>query len=168
MSIVILTGPPASGKTSVAPLIACQRTRCAIIDVDQVRWMLAHPHAAPWEGEEGKRQCRLGVENACLLAQSFAEDGCDVLILDFLWDYTAPIYRQRLAAYQPEIILLMPSLEETQRRNRARGWLPAHEVEMLYANLQSITDYDIRIDNTNLPVEALAAKILTHMESPKS
>lgn len=165
--ILLLTGPPASGKNSVAPLIARQRTRCAIIDVDQVRWMLAQPHAAPWEGEEGQRQCRFGVKNACLLATRFAEDGCDVLLLDFLWDYTTPIYRAHLAALQLQIVLLMPTLEETLRRNHARGWLPAHEVEMLYATMQTLTDYDTRIDNTNLTVEALAAKALTLMAGPE-
>src|SRR5690242_912351 len=109
MSILILTGPPASGKNSVAPLVARQRRRCAVIDVDQVRWMLVQPHTAPWDGDEGKHQCRLGAENACLLARQFAADGCDVMLLDFIWDYTLDIYRQRLEPFQPKIIQLMPS-----------------------------------------------------------
>jgi chloramphenicol 3-O-phosphotransferase len=156
MSILILTGPPASGKNSVAPLIARQRQRCAIIDVDQVRWMLVQPHAAPWEGEEGKRQCQLGVENACLLAASFADDGCDVIVLDFIWDYTVSIYRQRLARYNPKIVQLMPTLSETLQRNHMRGWLPAHEVEMLYAVMEGFTDYDETIDTTGLEIDELA------------
>lgn len=163
MSILILTGPPASGKNSVAPLIARQRKRCAVIDVDQVRWMLVQPHAAPWEGADGKHQMRLGVENTCLLAQRFTEDHCDVLILDFLWDYTISIYRQRLKAYQPQVIQLMPTLAETLRRNHARGWLPAHEVEMLYDAQAHFRDYDTQIDNTNLTVEELAQRILEYL-----
>jgi hypothetical protein len=163
MSILILTGPPASGKNSVAPLIARQRERCAIIDVDQVRWMLVQPHAAPWEGEEGKRQCRFGVENACLLAARFAEDDCDVIVLDFLWDYTVGIYQQRLAQYSPKIVQLMPSLTETLRRNHMRGWLPAHEVEMLYVLMERFTDYDEKIDNTEMTVEKLAQHLIRSM-----
>ena len=164
MSILILTGPPASGKNSVAPLIARQRTRCAIIDVDQVRWMLAHPHVAPWEGEEGKRQCRFGVENTCLLAGRFTEDGCDVVILDFLWDFTVPIYRSQLAPYNPKIVLLMPTLAEVLRRNHTRGWLPSHEVEMLYTHMQALKDYDAWIDNTDLSIEGLADELLKHLD----
>ena len=159
MTVLILTGPPASGKNSVAPFVARQRPRCAVIDVDQLRHMLVQPHAAPWEGAEGERQARLGVENACLLAARFAEDGCDVILLDFLWEYTIDIYRTRLAHLRPQIVLLMPSLEETLRRNHVRGWLPAHEVAMLYAKLETFHHYDIKIDNTEMSVEQLAARL---------
>ena len=162
MTSLILTGPPASGKNSVAPLIARQRARCAIIDVDQVRGMLVQPHAAPWEGEEGIRQCRLGVENATTLASRFADDGCDVILLDFIWDYTVEIYRQQLARYKPIIVQLMPTLPETLRRNHMRGWLPAHEVEMLYAHMQAFEQYDAKIDNTDMSLEELA-HLLAHM-----
>jgi hypothetical protein len=121
--------------------------------------MLIQPHAAPWEGAEGQRQCRLGVENACLLATHFGEDGCDVLLLDFLWEYTVSIYRQQLATYRPKIVLLLPSLQETLRRNHSRGWLPAHEVEMLYAQIEGFTDFDAKVDNSNLTIEELALRL---------
>lgn len=161
MTILILTGPPASGKNSVAPLVARKRSRCAIIDVDQVRHMLVQPHVAPWEGEEGERQTRLGVENACLLAARFADDGCDVILLDFLWEYTTGIYRTHLAAHQPKVVLLMPSLAETLRRNHVRGWLPAHEVEMLYTHMETFRHYDLKIDNSDMSVEKLAERLET-------
>ncbi len=144
--------------------MARQRTRCAIIDVDQVRWMLVQPHVAPWKGEEGIRQCRLGVENACGLATRFAEDGCDVILLDFLWDYTVSIYREHLEQYKLIIVQLMPSLAETLRRNLVRGWLPAHEVEMLYANMEAFAEYDKRVDNTQMPVEKLAQLLVKSMD----
>lgn len=54
--ILILTGPPAAGKSTLGPLIAKQRRRCAVIDVDWVRAMLVQPHIAPWLGEEGMAQ----------------------------------------------------------------------------------------------------------------
>lgn len=169
MSILILTGPPASGKNSLAPLIAKQRQRCAVIDVDQVRWMLVQPHTAPWEGEEGKRQMSFGVENACLLATRFAEDGNDVIILDFLWDYTIGIYQAQLAAYAPKIIQLMPTRAEILRRNVDRGnWLSPHEVEMLYDHAEAFHDYDVRIDNTAIPVDHLAAELASHLENSTS
>jgi hypothetical protein len=165
MTILILTGPPASGKNSVAPIVARSRPRCAIIDVDLVRWMLVQPHAAPWEGQEGRHQCRMGVENACDLAARFAADHADVLLLDFVWEYTLEIYRTRLARFQPKVILLLPTLEETLRRNHTRGWLPANEVEMLYAEMEHFTGYDARINNTDVSVEALAQQLLRFMDS---
>lgn len=169
MGILILTGPPASGKNSIAPHIAKQRNRCAIIDVDQVRWMLVQPHAAPWEGEEGKRQMHFGVENACLLATRFADAGNDVIILDFLWDYTSGIYQDRLAAYHLKIIQLMPTRAEILRRNVDRGgWLPPHEVEMLYDFAQAMHSYDLQIDNTSIPFEHLATRLAAYLDEPST
>jgi hypothetical protein len=165
MSILLLTGPPASGKNSVAPLIAHHRERCAVIDVDQVRWMLVQPHTAPWQGDEGKRQARFGVENACLLATRFAANSCDVILLDFIWSYTIDLYRTGLAPHKSKIVLLMPSLGEILRRNQERGWLPAHEVEMLYAEMQNFTDFDAKIDNSTIPAEELALRLASMMDS---
>jgi chloramphenicol 3-O-phosphotransferase len=126
--------------------------------------MLVQPHAAPWEGTEGQHQCALGVENACALALRFAADSCDLIILDFLWEYTVEIYRTRLAALQPMIVQLLPSLPELLRRNKARGWLPPHEVEMLYAVATARHDYDHRIDNTHMPLDELSQQLLALME----
>ena len=166
MSVLILTGPPAAGKNRVAPLIARERERCAVIDVDQVRWMILQPHAAPWEGEEGKRQCIFGVENACILARRFVDAGYDVVILDFIWPYTIDIYHQSFTTDKAQIVLLMPSLAEVLRRNHARGSLPGHEVEMLYTEMQNLTGYDHRIDNTDLSVEELAPQLVAIMDQP--
>jgi hypothetical protein len=126
--------------------------------------MLAHPHAAPWEGAEGHHQCALGVENACALALRFAADGCDLIILDFLWEYTVEIYRSQLATLKPIVVQLLPTLPELLQRNTARGWLPAHEVEMLYAVATARHDYDHRIDNTDMPPEVLSQQLLALME----
>jgi hypothetical protein len=58
----------------------------------------------------------------------------------------------------------MPTLHETLRRNQVRGWLPAHEVEMLYAAMQSFTAYNDRIDNTAISVEELALRLASTMD----
>lgn len=71
--ILILTGPAGAGKNTIASLLTKQRTKCVVIDVDVVRWMVAQPHKAPWNGEEGVKQQELGVENACLLAKNFLQ-----------------------------------------------------------------------------------------------
>jgi hypothetical protein len=127
--------------------------------------MLVQPHTAPWHGEEGRRQARFGVENACLLAMRFAKNGCDVILLDFVWSYTIELYKDQLRQHKPKIVLLMPSLNEILRRNQARGWLPAHEVEMLYAEMRNFTDFDEKIDNTAISVEELAPRLAGMLDS---
>lgn len=89
--ILIITGPPAAGKSTVGPIIAGQLERCAVIDVDLVRAMVVQPHVAPWLSEEGLSQLRLGAENASALARNFVNAGFDVVILDVLTDETAQI-----------------------------------------------------------------------------
>jgi shikimate kinase len=82
--ILILTGPPAAGKSTLGSLIAKRLERCAVIDVDWVRAMLVQPHISAWLGEAGMAQLRLGAKNACVLAHNFVAEGYDVVILDVI------------------------------------------------------------------------------------
>ncbi len=119
--ITILTGPAASGKNTVAHLYATQlRQRCAVIDVDQVRWMLRQPHIAPWDEPEGLAQHRLGAHHACLLAKSFVDEGYETLILDVLWSDLPERYRRDLSGYALRIVRLMPTWDEALRRLHER------------------------------------------------
>jgi predicted kinase len=65
---LVLTGGPAAGKSTTARRLAQTRPRAALIDVDDIRQLIVSGAAAPWEGDEGRRQQHLGVENACGLA----------------------------------------------------------------------------------------------------
>jgi hypothetical protein len=58
---LVLTGGPAVGKSATARLVALSRPLAAVIDVDEIRQLVISGHAAPWEGQEGRRQHRLGV-----------------------------------------------------------------------------------------------------------
>lgn len=159
-NILILTGPPASGKTTIGPLIAKQLERCAVVDVDLLRHMVVQPHVAPWRGAAGQAQLQLGVQNACALARKFRQEGFAVVILDVLTDTTAQIYRNLLHDLEPAIILLLPTLTTALQRNQARGqWLTDDEVRLLYTWQQTLTLYDHQIDNTNLPPEIVATML---------
>ena len=158
--ILILTGPPAAGKTTIGPLLAQQLERCAVVDVDQVRAMVVQPHIAPWRGAAGMAQLRLGAHNACILARNFVSAGFAVVLLDVLTDATAQLYRTELADLEHRIVLLLPTLETVIQRNRARGqWLTDAEVELLYQWQQTLTVYDDKVDNTHLSAAVLAAEL---------
>ncbi|RIK39078.1 MAG: hypothetical protein DCC55_19155 [Chloroflexi bacterium] len=159
--ILILTGPPAAGKSTIGKSIAKELNHCAIIDVDLLRAMVVQPHIPPWQGEEGIAQLLLGAANACILAQNFNRAFYHVVILDVLTDETARIYRHQLEQIDHRIVLLMPALETVLQRNRARGQaLTDAEVQLLYEWEQQLTDYDQKIDNTELSAEAVAAELL--------
>ena len=159
MGVLILTGPSGAGKNTVADRLVQQRSRCALIDVDLLRLMIVQPHAAPWEGPEGRSQHRLGAQNACALAINFVQIGLDVVILDILVAETARIYRQELDIFNPRIVLLLPTWAEIERRNQARPRLTADEVRLLYDWQQAFTQYDERIDNTDLSPDELAERL---------
>jgi len=160
MRVLILTGPSGAGKNTVAAVLAKKLVRCAVIDVDLVRWMVLQPHKASWDGKEGQAQQKLGVQNACVLARNFISAGFDVVILDVLTDEMARIYKTELRESEPKIVLLLPTWDEIKRRNIIRGSrLTDDEVEMVYEWQKQLTVYDTKIDNTHLSAEELATRL---------
>ncbi|SRR5215207_5610380 len=169
MSVVLLTGPAAAGKNTISHLLARKRQKCAVIDVDLVRWMYLHPHRAPWEGEEGQAQRLLGVENACLLAKNFAQNNIDVIVLDVLVDETARVYKQQLHEYAPLIVLLLPTFEEAYRRFTERGHsISVDQFALVYRWQEALQVVDYKIDNTLLSAEDVAQKVDTLLEAAHS
>ena len=165
MAVIVLTGGPAAGKTTLARAVAGGRERCAVVDVDEVRWMLLQPHVAPWGGAEGRRQQLLGVKNACWLAQSFIADGCDVIVTDVLTHETASLYRQSIPG--AAIVRLTVDFAVALERSDARGWaLTRDEFETLHREQETYTDFDLEIDTTSIDVETLVAAVKTALDSP--
>ena len=157
MSVVVLTGGPAAGKTTVAVAVAKKRDRCAVIDVDDVRHML-HPHVAPWGGEEGQRQQWLGVKNACALAANFVADGCDVVITDVLSADTAALYRSLIE----DVVIIRLAVEidvAVERAEKRHYFLTAEEFGLLHEVQSFFVSFDLELDSTALGVEDLADQV---------
>lgn len=154
--IIILTGPAASGKNTIGHLYATQFNEwCAVIDVDLVRVMLRQPHRAPWEGDDGLEQHRLGVRHACMLAKSFATEGYVVILLDVVWADLGQIYRQELAGCR--IVRLMPSWDETLKRLHGRSAsITDVEAKWIYDTQIALHDFDHSIDNSLMTAEKVA------------
>ena len=87
----------------------------AVIDVDDIRQLVVAGHAAPWDGPEGIRQQRLGVENACGLARRFLEAGIEVVLADVVDASTISLYRGRL----PGLLAVRLRLSLEAARHRA-------------------------------------------------
>jgi len=159
-AILILTGPPAAGKSTIGPLIAQRMARCIVIDVDLLRAMVMQPHVAPWRGKAGMAQLRLGAQNACAVAQNAVEAGFHVIILDLLTDETATLYQRALHGIEHKVVLLLPSLAESLQRNQLRGqFLTDDEVRLLYRWQQRLTQYDQKLDNTAITADRIACQL---------
>jgi len=139
--------------------------RCAVIDVDLLRWMVIQPHRAPWKGTEGARQQQIGVLNACALARNFQAYDFPAMIHDVISAETAKVYRQELSDYALKIVLLLPAFDEAARHNDSRpARLTAAEIYLLYHAQSAFQDYDIRIDNTTLSADDVAIQLLAITE----
>ena len=153
MSVLLLTGPPASGKNTIGEQLAKRLDRCAVIDTDAVRRMIVNPHKSAWEGEEGARQLVLGVENACDLARNFDEQGYRVVITDTLTESLLEQYRDELSEFSLWTVLILPTQEEIARRLISRpDYLSRGRVEVAYAQQAQFTGYDEKLDNTELAI----------------
>ena len=129
-------------------------SRGAMIDVDDIRHLVVAGHAAPWEGDEGRLQQRVGVANACDLVRRFRSAEIAVVLADFVTAETAEIYRELLPDL--EIVRLRLSLPEARRRARRRQVsLTEREFENLYAlDATGTFPVDHVIDVTGLDVDA--------------
>ncbi len=128
---LVLTGPPAVGKSSAARSLAASRGRCAVIEVDDLRQLVRVGAAAPWDGDAGARQRLLGVRNACALAANFLAEDIDVVITDVLNPDTAAVYRELLPGCR--VVRLSAPLDEARRRDATRAqWLTAAEFDAMH------------------------------------
>jgi predicted kinase len=162
--VLVLTGPPAVGKSTTARAVAEALDRCAVVDVDDVRQLVVSGGVAPWDGEEGRRQQRLGVRNACSLAGRFVAAGIDVVVADVLTPDTLALYRELLPGCV--VVRLTVPLEEAWRRASTRPvWLTDEEFVALHeADALSAPAADHELDVSALTRDEQASAVASRWE----
>ena len=165
MTILLLTGPPAAGKTTIAQSLASRGLeRLAIIEVDQLRRLVVDPQRAPADGEEAQLQHLLGVLNACALAENFDAAGFDVVIVDLVTEATAARYREQLSL---SIVRLLPNWEQTMIRSHTREEpLRFRERETLCEQQKALEIADVTIDNSSLAPNIVAERLEHLLDNP--
>ncbi len=172
--IILLSGPSAAGKNTIAAAIARLRPPTAVIDVDSLRAMLANPHHAPWEGEAGREQQLLGVDMAAGLSNYLGLNGWEAVILDVVSLETEAHFRRLLDA-PPFAVVLLPPWEETERRNAERERAEGHarltprERRMIFEAQAAYAEIRPTIDPKGREPEDVAREILAlfaaHLET---
>lgn len=166
MTILLLTGPPASGKNTIAEMLAKRLERCAAIDVDELRTMIVQPNNLTWESRERSAQEDLVVKNACALAANFMDAGYDVVISDVITEGSLDIYKRSLSKAELKTILLLPTENEIMGRLLSRpDYLSRGEVSSVYDQQARFSDYDDKLDNTELQPDAVVEWLLERWEA---
>ena len=155
---LLLTGPPAVGKSTVARALADNQPLSVLVEVDDLRQLVVSGSARAWEPGEGARQTRLAAEHACLLMTSFLAAGFAVVATDvLLWD-AGSVYRS--SAARPLVVHLTVSLDEALRRAATRRvHLTDAELRHLHAAERGAESCDVELDTTGLSLPELTTSV---------
>ena len=122
-AIVLVSGVPGAGKTTIAALLAARLPRAVHIEADALQRMIVS--GARWPDqepiEEGFRQLRLRGRNSCLLADSFSAAGFVSIIDDIVIGSRLDEYVSDLRRSPVYLVMLLPALEVLRERNRTRS-----------------------------------------------
>ena len=163
--VLILTGPPAAGKSSVAEALAERYDRVAHVEVDTLRHFVTPTGYVP-PGRPGfERQQSLAIRNACALTRNFVEERFAVIIDDVV--VTRVELSLYLDALKPagapvHVVRLLPRLEVCLERNAGRreGRMNPERIETVYREMVAVNDLPgVTVDNSEMTAHQSADRL---------
>lgn len=163
--IVILSGPPAAGKSAVAESLCERYDRTVHLETDALYGAVRMGAVKPWR-EGADRQNRMVTRAAARAATAYAQEMFAVFIDAVVGPHLLPIYIEELraAAVPVHFVLLMPSLEETLRRGHDREEtlrVPEPQLRKLHEQFRNYGAFaGCTIDNTLLSADQAADLVM--------
>jgi len=119
--IIILTGPPGAGKSTVGEILAKKVNNSAVVSSDSLRDLIKNGRSEIGD-KKWKKQLALGAENACVLAKNFYKKGFNVFLDEVICvPQRMKAYNKKLGKFNPLFFLLLPSKEVIVKRDLERG-----------------------------------------------
>src|SRR5688572_9862550 len=121
-SVLLLTGPPGSGKTTDADIVALRFDRSVHVEADRFFSFVAGGYVDPWDAE-AHEQNAVVMEIASDVARRYAEAGYFTILEGIFipgWFYESTRERLSSASLEVSSAILRPSLATTVARARPR------------------------------------------------
>ena len=136
--VIIVSGPPGAGKSSVAEALCERYDRMLHIEVDALRHMVKAGYRHPWAGDrQAHEQLVLAARNASAMARESVAMRYAVVIDDVVTAEMASVYRTAMASagVPVHLVTLLPSLEVTLARDATRRFSIPERVRAVHDQL---------------------------------
>ncbi|MEV4313718.1 AAA family ATPase [Actinocrispum sp. NPDC049592] len=159
--VIILTGPPGAGKTTVAEVLATNASVPTVhLVTDQFYRSIRAGFVLPFL-PEAQRQNEVVIEAIVGTTRTFARGGYDVVVDGIVGPWFLAPFRDAFS--ELSYVVLRPDLETTLTRARERAGRELKDVAAItglygaFAQLGELEDYVI--DTRDLDVEQTAAEV---------
>jgi tRNA uridine 5-carbamoylmethylation protein Kti12 len=169
--VILVSGVPGAGKSTLASALAAQLERGVHIEADALQAMIRN--GARWPGEEpideGYRQLRLRGRNACLLADSFAQAGFVPVVDDIIVGNRLDEFLGDLRSEPVHFVMLAPTLDALRWRNAEREKVDVfHQAEELDPVVRCETRrVGLWLDTSNLTIEQTVESVLARLDEAR-
>lgn len=140
--VILLSGPPGSGKSAVAEAICERFDRMLHIEVDTLRHWVKAGYRHPWAGDaQAAEQRLLATRNASAIARESVAVRYAAVIDDTITPPDVAVYRDALEGVPcyVHLVTLLPSLEVCLARGAGRASSVPERVRALHEELTRAT-----------------------------